>query len=97
MDIKYYNCLLKFGQTKLLSHPCLPLRIEEPAVRSLEAALSQEHVLSAIQTLILPILFFALFEAERVHSVGAAKELGLAWIFLHIFPSRVRPSAWHQL
>jgi len=75
----------------------LRIWVEESVVWGLELALAEDHPVSALAGGKFAVLGLRRGEAEGVNSVRAGEEMSVAWVLLHVFPSGVRPSAWHKL
>ena len=77
--------------------------IEESSVRCLEftflelTATITETFRSWIYTGVQTALFLASTKPKWVYSIWAWEEICCLWISLYILPSRVGPSAWHEL
>lgn len=78
-----------------MSFYLLGVRVEESAVWGLEFTLA--YVDSTVHaTWQCSVLLWGA-EPERINSIGVLEELSTCWIFLDVFPTGVRPSAWYQL
>lgn len=74
--------------------------VKESVIGRLEFTLTKgEDLVSGVNALGLSLssISFALAETEGVDSVWTLKEACLSWVFLHVFPAGVRPSAGDQL
>lgn len=70
--------------------------IKETTVGCLELALAEMNAFLGSHALC-KTSWFTSAKSEGVDSVRAREEIGISWIFLYVFPSSVRPSAWHEL
>ena len=96
MDGSFKSAMWYLIQKFLTQMQYLLSWIEETTVWSLEFTLTNKCTILGLHTL-RKTSWLTWCEAERIDSVGTCEEIGVSWIFLNIFPSSMRPSAWHKL